>query len=145
MTYQLVKRKEFPSLLILNIATTNIKKNHESYTNFTNYILKKRWKIEYLILVSVDVTSHGKYTIKRVVWRAYTNFYKDKSHIPTYYLREILTNRLILNENSFHFNGRHHRNAMGMHKKTAVSFANIIFSWHILKHKFSAILDVETH
>ena len=25
MTYQLVKRKEFPSLLIRNIATTNIK------------------------------------------------------------------------------------------------------------------------
>ena len=124
MTYQLVKRKEFPSLLIRNMATTNIK-NHGSYTDFINYILKKKVKNR-TFLVSVDVTSHGKYNIKRVVCRAYTNFYKDNSPIPTYYLREIL--RLILKENYFHFNGKHHRTAMGMHKDSSF-LANIFMAY----------------
>ena len=77
-------------------------------------------------LVSVDVTSHGKYNIKRVVCRAYTNFYKDNSPIPSYYLREIL--RLILKENYFHFNGKHHRTAMGMHKDSSF-LANIFMAY----------------
>ena len=76
-------------------------------------------------LASVDVTSHGKYNIKRVVCRAYKNLYKDNFPIPTYNLREML--RLILIENSFHFNGKHHRTAMGT--KTAVSFANIFMAY----------------
>ena len=76
-------------------------------------------------LVSVDVTSHGKYIIKRVVCRAYKNFYKDNFSIPSYYLRGML--RLILKENSCHFNGKHPRTAMG--KVTAVSFPNIFITY----------------
>ena len=73
----------------------------------------------------MDVTSHGKYNIKQVVYRAYKNFDKDNFPIPTYYLREML--RLILKENSFHFTGKQHRTAMGT--KTAVSFANIFMAY----------------
>ena len=76
MTYQLVKRKEFPSLLICNISTTNIKITEVLLT--LKIILEKNVKYR-TFLVSVDVTSHGKYTIKRVGCRAYKNFYKDNS------------------------------------------------------------------
>ena len=125
MTYQLVKRKEFPSLLIRNMATTNIKKSRKLYRLYKLYFEKKKGKNR-TFLVSVDVTSHGKYTIKRVVCRAYTNFYKDNSPIPTYYLREIL--RLILKENYFHFKGKHHRTAMGLHKDSSF-LANIFMAY----------------
>ena len=37
-----------------------------------------------------------------IICKAYENFYKDKTPIPTHYLREML--RLILKEDSFQFN-----------------------------------------
>ena len=59
---------------------------------------------------------------------AYDTFYTATPPIPTHYLREML--RLILQENSFQFNGKDflqtHGTAMGT--KTAVSFANIFMA-----------------
>ena len=67
-----------------------------------------------------------------VVCKTYVNFYKDNPPIPTHYVRTMLTNRLILKENSFQFNGKHylqaHDTAMGT--KTVITFANI-FMAHI--------------
>ena len=42
MNYQLVKRKEYPSLLIRKIATTNIKKSRKLYRLYKLYFEKKR-------------------------------------------------------------------------------------------------------
>ena len=62
------------------------------------------------------------------VCKAYEAFYKNDTPIPTNSLRGLL--RLILQENSFQFNGRNylqtHGTAMGT--KVAVSFANIFMS-----------------
>ena len=59
---------------------------------------------------------------------AYEDFYKNNTPIPTNSLSNML--RLILQENSFHFNGRNylqtHGTAMGT--KMAVAFANIFMS-----------------
>ena len=44
MTYQLVKGKEFPSLLIRNMATTNIKKSLKLYRLYKLYFEKKKSK-----------------------------------------------------------------------------------------------------
>ena len=56
------------------------------------------------------------------------DFYKNNTPIPTNSLRNML--RLILQENSFHFNGRNylqtHGTAMGT--RMAVAFANIFMS-----------------
>ena len=60
--------------------------------------------------------------------RAYEAFYQKDTPIPTHALKEML--RLILQENSFQFNGRDylqtHGTAMGT--KMAVAFANIFMS-----------------
>lgn len=62
------------------------------------------------------------------VCKAYEAFYKNDTPIPTNSLRGLL--RLILQENSFQFNGRNylqtHGTAMGT--KVAVAFANIFMS-----------------
>ena len=62
------------------------------------------------------------------ICHAYDTFYTATPPIPTHYLREML--RLILQENSFQFNGKDflqtHGTAMGT--KTAVSFANIFIA-----------------
>ena len=62
------------------------------------------------------------------VCKAYETFYKNDTPIPTNSLRGLL--RLILQENSFQFNGRNylqtHGTAMGT--KVAVAFANIFMS-----------------
>ena len=62
------------------------------------------------------------------VCKAYEYFYKNDTPIPTYSLAGLLT--LILQENSFQFNGKNylqtHGTAMGT--KVAVSFANIFMS-----------------
>ena len=62
------------------------------------------------------------------VCKAYEYFYKNDTPIPTHSLAGLLT--LILQENSFQFNGKNylqtHGTAMGT--KVAVSFANIFMS-----------------
>ena len=64
-----------------------------------------------------------------IVCRTYETFHGNELPIPTHFLREML--RLILKENSFHFNGKNsklqtHGTAMGT--KMAVSFANIFMA-----------------
>ena len=84
------------------------------------------------VLVSMDVTSlytnipqeEGILT----VCQAYEEFYHTDPSIPTRFLREMLC--LILQDNSFQFNGKDylqtHRTAMGT--KLAVAFANIFIA-----------------
>ena len=84
------------------------------------------------ILVSMDVSS--LYTNipqeqgTEIVCKAYDSFHNYNPPIPTSFLREMLG--LILNENSFQFNGENylqtHGTAMGT--KMAVSFANIFMA-----------------
>ena len=62
------------------------------------------------------------------VCEAYEEFYQENPLIPSRYLREMLS--LILQENSFQFNGKDylqtHGTAMGT--KMAVAFANIFMA-----------------
>ena len=104
-----------------------IAKAQKSYlkdtTQFVNFI-EKRKVPNNAILVSMDITSlntnipqeEGIHTVRK----AYEAFYKNDTPIPTNSLRGLL--RLILQENSFQFNGT----AMGT--KVAVAFANIFMS-----------------
>ena len=65
-----------------------------------------------------------------IVFKAYENFCKDNPPIPTHYLGEML--RLILNENSFQFSGKHYLQSHGTARgtKAVVAFASI-FMAHI--------------
>ena len=84
------------------------------------------------MLVSMDVTSLYTNIPQEegitIVCKTYEKFHLSKPPIPTLYLRDML--RLILKENSFHFNGKNylqtHGTAMGT--KMAVSFANIFMA-----------------
>ena len=83
-------------------------------------------------LVSMDVTSlYTKIPQEEginSVCEAYKEFYQGNPPIPTRYLREMLS--LILQENSFQFNGKDflqfHGTALGT--KMAVAFANIFLA-----------------
>ena len=100
-------------------------------TDFLNFIEKTKLP-KNTILVSMDVTSlytnipqeEGMTT----VCEAYEEFYQENPPIPSRYLREMLS--LILQENSFQFNGKDylqtHGTAMGT--KMAVAFANIFMA-----------------
>ena len=63
-----------------------------------------------------------------IVYKAYDSFRNHNPPVPTRFLREMLG--LILNENSFQFNGENylktHGTAMGT--KMAISFANIFMA-----------------
>ena len=112
-----------------------IAKSQQSYlkdtTDFINFIETTELPEE-TFLVSLDVTSLYTNIPQQeginTICRAYENFYGDKKPIPTHSLREILG--LILQENSFEFNGLNylqtHGTAMGT--KMAVAFANIFMS-----------------
>ena len=84
------------------------------------------------MLVSTDVASLYTNIPQEegitIVCKTYETFHLNKPPIPTLHLRDIL--RLILKENSFHFNGKNffqtHRTAMG--SKMAESFANIFMA-----------------
>ena len=113
----------------------SIAKVQKSYlkdtTQFINFI-EKRKVPNNAILVSMDVTSLYTNIPQEeginTVCKAYEAFYKNDTPIPTNSLRGLL--RLILQENSFQFNGRNylqtHGTAMGT--KVAVAFANIFMS-----------------
>ena len=81
------------------------------------------------MLLSMDVTSLYTNIPQEdginIVCKTYETFHLNKPPIPSLYLRDML--RLILKENSFHFNRENylqtHGTAMGT--KMAVSFANI--------------------
>ena len=115
-----------------------IAKSQKSYlkdtTDFVNFI-ERRNLPEDAFLVSLDVASlytnipqeEGIDTVCNVC-KAYQTFYGENTPIPTQSLRRIL--KLILQENSFEFNGKNylqtHGTAMGT--KMAVAFANIFMS-----------------
>ncbi|XP_068704894.1 uncharacterized protein [Montipora foliosa] len=63
-----------------------------------------------------------------IVCKAYDSFHNKNPPIPTRFLREMLG--LILNENSFQFNGENYlqTNGTAMGTKMAVSFANIFMA-----------------
>ena len=87
---------------------------------------------EKALLVSMDVTSLYTNIPQeegiQTVCKAYVSFYQNKIPIPTPLLERAL--RLILQENSFQFNGKNylqtHGTAMGT--KMAVAFANIFMA-----------------
>ena len=99
-------------------------------TDFINFIEKTKIGQD-TILVSMDVTSLYTNIPQEginTVCNAYEKFYKHNIPIPTHYLREILG--LILNENSFQFNGENflQTSRIAMGTKMAVSFANIFMA-----------------
>ena len=101
-------------------------------TDFINFL--ERTKIgQDTILVSMDVTSLYTNIPQEeginIVCKAYEKFYKHNTPIPTLYLREILG--LILNENSFQFNGENFLQISGIAMGTNMA----IFSWRKLKRK----------
>ena len=84
------------------------------------------------ILVSMDVTSLCTNILREkgieIVCRTYETFYGNELPIPTHFLREML--RLILKENSFHFNEKtiSKLTEPQCEQKMAVSFANIFMA-----------------
>ena len=120
----------FVDTLLQPIAQTQLSYIKDT-TDFINFLEKTKIGQD-TILVSMDVSS--LYTNipqeegMNIVCKAYEKFHKHNTPIPTHYLREMLG--LILNENSFQFNGENflqtHGTAMGT--KMAVSFANIFMA-----------------
>ncbi|XP_068708141.1 uncharacterized protein [Montipora foliosa] len=110
-------------------------KTQKSYlkdtTDFLNFIEKTKVAKD-TTLVSMDVTSLYTNIPQEegieIVCRTYETFYGNELPIPTHFLREML--RLILIENSFHFNGKNYLQTHGtaMETKMAVSFANIFMA-----------------
>ena len=100
-------------------------------TDFLNFI-EKTEQPKITILISMDVTSlYTNIPLEEgitIACEAYEEFYEENRPIPTRYLREMLS--LILQENSFQFNGKDylqtHGTAMGT--KMAVAFANIFMA-----------------
>ena len=100
-------------------------------TDFLNFLENTKVAKD-TMLVSMDVTSLYTNIPQEegitIVCKTYEKFHLSKPPIPTPYLRDML--RLILKENSFHFNGKNylqtHGTAMGT--KMAVSFANIFMA-----------------
>ena len=100
-------------------------------TDFVNFIENTKVPVD-VILVSMDVTSLYTNIPQEegidTVCRAYEIFYRNEPPIPTQLLKRAL--RLILQENSFQFNGKNylqtHGTAMGT--KMAVAFSNIFMN-----------------
>ena len=119
----------------VNSLLQPIMKEQRSYlkdtTNFINFVEGTKVP-KNTILVSMDVTSLYTNIPQEegitTVCNAYDIFYTNNPPIPTNFLKEML--RLILQENSFQFNGKDylqiHGTAMGT--KMAVSFANIFMA-----------------
>ena len=123
----------------LHLSTNSFSRWHNSKsriskvdtTDFVNFIENTKVPAD-VILVSMDVTS--LHTNKQqeeeidTVCRAYEIFYRNEPPIPTLLLKRAL--RLILQENSFQFNGKNylqtHGTAMGT--KMAVAFSNIFMN-----------------
>lgn len=112
-----------------------IAQSQESYLkdtkDFINFI-ERTTVPPSVTIVSMDVTSLYTNIPQEegieTVCKAYDKFYKKDTPIPTHILREMI--RLVLQENSFQFNGsdylQTHGTAMGT--KMAVAFANIFMS-----------------
>ena len=108
-----------------------IAKQQTSYlkdtTDFINF-LENTKVTENAILVSMDETSLYTNIPQEkgitTVCNAYERFHSNKPPIPTHFLRDML--RLILQENSFQFNGKHYPQIHGT--AMAVSFANLFMA-----------------
>ena len=100
-------------------------------TAFINFIERTKAP-EKALLVSMDVTSLYTNIPQeegiQTVCKAYVSFYQNKISIPTPLLERAL--RLILQENSFQFNGKNYLQTHGtaMDTKMAVAFANIFMA-----------------
>ena len=100
-------------------------------TDFINFIEKTKLPSN-IILVSMDVTSLYTNIPQEegitTVCEAYEEFHQGNPPIPTRYLRELLS--LILQENSFQFNGKDYLQSHGtaMGTRMAVAFANIFMA-----------------
>ena len=111
-------------------------------TDFINFIEKIKLPSS-AILVSMDVTSLYTNIPQRegitTVCHAYGEFHQGNPPVPTGFLSEMLS--LILQENSFQFNGKDylqtHGTAMGT--KMAVAFANIFMALRLLRTNPSEI------
>ena len=86
-------------------STAKIQKLYlKDTTDFLNFIEKtkvgkKKQSLPQWTLLDFTLTSHRR----KDVCKTYETFYGNKLPIPTHFLREML--RIILKENSFHFNG----------------------------------------
>ena len=100
-------------------------------TDFLNFIEKTKLP-KSTILVSIDVTSLYTNIPQEegitTVCEAYEELYEENPPIPIRYLREMPS--LILQENSFQFNGKDYLQTHGtaMETKMAVAFANIFMA-----------------
>ena len=100
-------------------------------TNFISFIEKTKIGKD-TILISMDVsrlyTNIPQEEGTEIVWKTYDSFHNYNPTIPTRFLREMLG--LILNENSFQFNGENYLQTHGtvVGTKMAVSFANIFMA-----------------
>ena len=122
---------EYPHLWIHCSSLQKQKSFIKDTTDFISFIDKTKIGKD-TILVSMDVSS--LYTNipqeegTEIVCKAYDSFHNYNPPIPTRFLREMLG--LILNENSFQFNGENYLQTHGttMGTKMAVSFANIFMA-----------------
>ena len=116
---------------LLQLIAQQQKSYLKDTTDFVNFIENTKVPAE-VILVSMDVTSLYTNIPQEegidTVCRAYEIFYRNEPPIPTQLLKRAL--RLILQENSFQFNGKNylqtHGTAMGT--KMAVAFSNIFMN-----------------
>ena len=113
--------------IICSIDKQPVSKSQKSYLS-----LKRRmWKTEHFLFRWTLLTQIYRKT--RVYWNCLSQSiwkFIQRQPIPTHYLPEMI--RLILNENFFHFSGKHylqnHGTAVGT--KTAVLIPLPIFSWN---------------
>ena len=112
-----------------------IAKSQKSYLNDTNDFVKfieRRNLPKEAFLVSLDVASPYTNIPQEeginTVCKAYQTFYGENTAIPIQSLRKIL--KLILEENSFEFNGKNYLQTHGtaMDTKMAAAFVNIFMS-----------------
>ena len=107
-----------------------ISKSQKSYLS----VKRQMWKTEHFLFQWTLWVFTQIYSKTRVYSNCLSQSIRkflQRQPIPTHYLPEML--RLILKENFFHFNGKHHLQNHGtaMGPKTAVLIPLPIFSWHI--------------
>ena len=115
----------------IHCSSLSHRKKLRDTTDFISFIEQTKIGKD-TILVSIDVSSLYRNVPQEegteIACKAYDSFHKYNPPIPRRFLREMLG--LILNENSFQFNGENylktHGTAMGT--KMAVSFANIFMA-----------------
>ena len=100
-------------------------------TDFVSFIEKTKIDKDTILVpmhVSSLYTNIPQEEGTEIVCKAYDSFHNYNPPIPTHFLREMLG--LVLNENSFQFNGENYLQTHGtvMRTRMAVSFANIFMA-----------------